>query len=229
MTLPDMNSRVLSPSCRLVRVSLALILATAATGRGAQAQAWSYPSFQPPDLTVREYNFGVADAGNPGTTLVFQWREQSGPRHQISFDLGLADPDAGNADLVVFGGAGLAWHVGDATQEVPLDFLLTTGAYIALGNRTRFRLPVGLSIGKRFDLEGNMALTPYMHPRLSLDFCNNCGGSDLGVSFDLGGDLELSRSISIRVSALFAGTERFGGEGFGVSIAWTPPALAGRG
>jgi hypothetical protein len=192
------------------------------------AQGWSYPSFQPPRLTNREYNFGVADAGRSGTSLVFQWREQSGPRHQLSFDVGLADPDFGSADLVVFGGGGLAWLVGSASEEVPLDFLFTAGAYLALGSDTRFRVPFGISIGKRFELDGNVAITPYMHPRITLDFCGDCGGNDLGLSFDLGANVSLTRTIAIRASALFAGTEAFDDEGFGVSIAWTPPTLSQR-
>ena len=35
----------------------------------AGAQAWAYPSFQPPRVMNREFNFGIADAGHAGTTL----------------------------------------------------------------------------------------------------------------------------------------------------------------
>lgn len=211
---------------RLAPIALATL---AMAAQPLRAQGWSYPSFQPPRLTVREFNFGVADAGGPGTSLVFQWREQAGPRHQFSMEGGVADPDVGRADLIVFGGVGMAWQLSTASEEVPLDFLLTSGAYVAIGNGTRFRVPVGISVGKRFDLEGSMALTPYIHPRLSVDLCSNCGrGSDVGVSFDLGANLELSRTISIRASGLFIGTESFDDEGFGISIAWTPPSLARR-
>ena len=193
----------------------------------AHAQAWSYPSFQPPRLTIREFNFGLADAGGPGTSLLFQWREQAGPRHQFSFDVGIADPDHTNTDVVLFGGVQAAWMLGAATPDVPLDFLLTAGLFAAVGSDTRIRLPVGLSVGHRFELEGNMAVTPYAHPRLSIDLCNRCGGeSNLGVSFDLGASLELSRILSVRASGLFTGTRSFDDEGFGVSIAWTPPSLA---
>jgi hypothetical protein len=193
----------------------------------ARAQAWSYPSFQPPRLTPREYNFGMADAGAPGTALVFQWREQTGPRHQFSFDVGIADPDG--ADLVLFGGVQGATRLVTASRDVPLDFLLTGGLYAAIGDHTRFRLPVGVSMGHRFALEGDMAVTAYGHPRISLDLCNGCGdSSDLGVAFDLGANLELSRTLAVRVSGLFSGGDSFYDEGFGVSLAWTPAALAGR-
>ena len=52
----------------------------------ADAQAWAYPAFQPPRVLNREFNFGVADAGHAGTTLIFQWREGLTPRTQLSFD-----------------------------------------------------------------------------------------------------------------------------------------------
>jgi len=190
------------------------------------AQAWSYPSFQPPRLTAREYNFAVADASHEGTSLVFQWREQAGPRNQLNFDAGLADPDGRNANLVLFGGVHGGWLLGSESAEVPLDFLLTAGAYVAIGDRTYFRVPVGVSVGKRFQFEGPVALTPYIHPRLSWDLCSGCG-DDLGVSFDLGASLELTRTIAIRASGLFSGSDSFGDDGFGVSIAWTPPTLSG--
>lgn len=186
-----------------------------------EAQAWSYPSFQPPRLTVREYNFAMADSDGPGTSLVFQWREQSGPRHQFSFDVGIADPDF-DRDLVAFGGVGLGWMLGTETEEVPLSFMFTAGAYLAVGDETLLRLPVGVSVGHEFNLDGDVALTPYVHPRLTIDFG---GGSEVGVSFDLGANLQLTRSISLRVSALFTGDESIDDEGFGISVGWTPPSL----
>lgn len=215
---------------RLIQTVIRLAVAVVAIGTAVEAgaQAWAYPAFQPPRLTVREYNFAMADAGGPGTSLVFQWREQSGERQQFSFDAGLADPD-GNADIVLFGGVGLAWLTSPESEDVPLAFVLTAGAYASVGDHTRLRLPIGVSVGHTFDLGNGMRLLPYAHPRLTLDYCNGCGNADLGVSFDLGANLELSRTISIRASGLFSGTETIADEGgFGVSVAWTPPSLLRR-
>jgi hypothetical protein len=192
------------------------------------AQAWAYPSFQPPRVITREYNFGIADNDRGGAALVFQWREQSGPATQFSFDVGIADTEGRDSDIIMFGGLGVGHRLGNATTEVPIDFLLTGGLYLAIGDGTFFRLPIGVSLGYRFDLGSGMFLTPYAHPRLSIDVCNDCGGSDIGLTFDLGASFQLSRSISIRGAAVFAGSDTFHGEGFGVSIAWTPPSLARR-
>src|SRR5688500_2674146 len=194
------------------------------------AQAWAYPSSQPPRVLVREYNVGIGDSDGGGPSIVFQWREQSGPKTQFSFDIGLADTEGRDSDIIVFGGIGIAHRLGDATNEVPLDFLLTAGLYLAIWDNALFRLPLGVSLGHRFDLGGGMSLTPYVHPRLSIDICNDCGGndSDIGLVFDLGANFQLSRSVSIRGAAVFAGDDTFGGEGFGISLAWTPPSLARR-
>jgi hypothetical protein len=206
----------------------AAVLGSVVIPAAVDAQAWAYPSFQPPRVLSREYNFGIADTDRGGSTLVFQWREQSGPNTQFSFDLGIADTEGRDSDLIAFGGIALGQRLGSATSEVPLDFLLTGGIYLAIGDGTFFRLPVGLSVGHRFDMAGSMAITPYVHPRVSIDVCNDCGGSDIGFTFDLGASFEVSRTVSIRGSALFAGDESFDGDGFGISVAWTPAGLARR-
>ena len=193
----------------------------------SHAQAWAYPSFQPPRVIVREYNFGIADADRGGgASIVFQWREQSGPSTQFSFDLGLADTEFDDNDILIFGGVGIGHRLGNATSEVPIDFLLTGGIYLGIGDITLFRLPIGVSVGHRFDMGGGMALTPYLHPRLTIDVCNDCGGSDIGLIFDVGANFQLSRTVSIRGVAMFSGDDTIGGDGFGVSLAWTPPSLA---
>jgi hypothetical protein len=210
------------------RLAAALAVAALLPATRSHAQAWAYPSFQPPRVITREYNFGIADADGGGASIVFQWREQSGPQTQFSFDLGLADADRDDDDLVLFGGVGIGHRLGSATTEVPLDFLFTGGAYLAIGDVTFFRLPIGVSMGHRFNLGDGMSLTPYVHPRLSIDFCSDCRDeTDIGLAFDLGASFQLSRSVSIRGAAVFSGSDYFD-EGFGVSIAWTPPSLARR-
>ena len=198
------------------------------------AQAWAYPSFQPPRLTPREFNFGVADAGDAGTSLVFQWREGISPRTQLSADLGFADPDGkGNGKLILGGQFGYLFT--QANAEMPLDFLGTAGVGFSLGDGGNIvRIPLGVSIGHRFPLEDNFAITPYIHPRVSIDICSDCGGpdntdseTDLGIDFDLGANFEVTKQLSFRVSALFGGSDTFGdSDGFGISLAWTPPGLS---
>lgn len=217
------------------RVIMRLAVAFVATApAAAEAQAWAYPAFQPPRVMNREFNFGVADAGDAGTTLVFQWREGLTQRTQLSFDLGFADPDGRqNGKLLL--GVGFAGLLTQASAEMPLDFLATGGLNFAVGEGPDLvRIPFGVSIGHRFGLDDGFAITPYVHPRLSLDICTDCRGeendesdSDIGIDFDLGVNFEVTRQLSFRVSGTFGGSDAFrDSDGFGISLAWTPVGLS---
>ena len=67
----------------------------------ASAQT-TYPSFQQPRVVSREFNFAIAD-GDGITPFVFQWREGTSVGSQLSFDLGLADPEAEGAPATTSG------------------------------------------------------------------------------------------------------------------------------
>src|SRR5687767_11859730 len=161
------------------RVVAPVLLAVAVLSPSAAgAQAWAYPAFQPPRVMNREFNFGIADAGDAGTTLIFQWREGLTPRTQLSFDAGFADPDGReNGKLLL--GVGFAGMLTQGSADVPLDFLATGGLNFAAGEGPDLvRIPFGVSIGHRFPLEDGFAITPYIHPRLSLDICTDCAGDE---------------------------------------------------
>ena len=208
--------------------TLAALATSAASVAGAQA--WDYPSFQQPRAVAREYNFGLADAGHAGTSVVFQWREGLSLGNQMSLDVGVADPDFGDSKFLI--GGQFAHQFATSTADMPFDILGTLGANGAFGGGSSLlRIPIGVSVGHRFPLEGGLAITPYVHPRICIDFCSSCGNnggsdSDIGLDFDIGGDFEFSRQFSLRVSALFSGSDYLGKEdAFGVSLAWRPPGL----
>ena len=200
----------------------------------ARAQAWSYPAFQTAQVTGRELNFGLADGD--GTSLLFQWREGRSARSQLSLDVGFVDDAFGNFrddDEVLFVGGQFAQQLATANASMPFDFLLTVGANAAFSDPTNLiRVPVGVSIGRRFPLEGMMAITPWVHPRISIDYCTDCftvrrgvivddSETDIGFALDLGGSFEFSRSFAVRLAAS-VGTGDLLDDAFGVSIAWTP-------
>ena len=180
--------------------ALYLIALSASLATGAAAQATDYPSFQTPRVTDREFNFAVADAGRGGTTLLFQWREGAATRSQLSLDAGLVARDGdGELSLALAGNYGYQMH--RASADVPLDLLLTLGVGVGLGDRGSLRAPIGVSLGHRFELDRDMAITPYAHPRISFDFCD-CGRkeSELGINFDLGANLEITPSLAVRAA-----------------------------
>lgn len=216
---------------RLLLSTITGLVVTTLAAAPAQAQAFSYPSFQPPRVVSREFNFGVADAGS--TTLIFQWREGMSQRSQFSLDLGFADPDGRNNDDFLLIGGQFAALLTEARPDLPLSFLLTAGINLAVsGSGNLLRIPIGVSLGHRFALDQGMSVTPYIHPRISFDNCSECGRDDesqsqVGIDFDLGVNFDVNRSLAFRLSALFGGSELLGNDdGFGLSLAWAPRALS---
>lgn len=202
-----------------------MLLVVSATG---SAQT-TYPSFQQPRAVSREFNIGVAD-GDGITPLIFQWREGTTPRSQLSLDVGLADSEQQDADVYLILGGQYARSLAQARADMPLDVLLTAGIFTMFGNdQTFMTVPVGASIGHRFPIEGTaMAITPFVHPRVALQYASaddndpatDDSQTDLEVSFDVGGNLELTPQLALRVSATFGDFDAIG-----LSLAWAPRAL----
>ena len=208
------------------RLLFAVLFVPAAAG----AQSYTYPSFQLPTLVEREYNFAAADGGRAGATLLFQWREAVSPLWQVGIDAGLADPDGNASSRLVLGGH-VARQLTRATTEFPFDVALTAGlGFSGVDGHNVMRIPLGASVGHRFLLENGMSITPFAHPRLSLDRCNDCkaGEADgkLNVAVDIGGSVQLTDQVALRVAATAGGSDYLGsGNGIGFSVAWTPKGL----
>ncbi len=196
----------------------------------AGAQSYTYPAFQLPTLVEREYNFAAADGGRAGATLLFQWREAVSPLWQVGVDAGLADPDGNASSRLVLGGH-VARQLTRATTEFPFDVALTGGiGFSGVDGHNVVRIPLGASVGHRFLLENGISLTPFAHPRLTLDRCNDCkageGDGKLNVAVDLGGSVQLTDQVALRLAATAGGSDYLGsGNGIGFSVAWTPKGL----
>src|SRR6185503_7318152 len=105
------------------------------------AQAWSYPSFQPPRVVARDFTAGLGHADRVGTTVVVQWREGIGPEHQLSFDAGIADPP-GEGRNFILGGGQYGYQFARGPTAAPFDLLFTGGLYAAFGrSQSFFRIP----------------------------------------------------------------------------------------
>lgn len=205
-----------------IRIALTAAAFTMIAASVVEAQAYNYPAFQPPRTTPREFNVGIASGDDWGTSLVFQWREPVGMRTQLSFDAGIGDPDG--ADAIFFLGGTLGYQLKRSTPDMPLDLLLTAGLNGMFGDIEIFRVPVGVSIGHRFPLEGQLAITPFVHPRLMMEFCGDCGDdNEVGLGFDIGADFEFTPRMSMRLGVVLGGTDYFEDQSaFGISLAWRP-------
>jgi len=208
---------------------VAAVLSVLVAG-AAGAQAYNYPALQMPRIADREYNFAAASASKAGTSLLFQWREAMQPGWQFGFDGGLAAPQGGGDTRLVLGGA-LAYQATRSTVDFPFDVALTGGIGASLGgSNSVLRIPFGASVGHTFDLDDGFRLTPYVHPRLSIDRCSSCQSgrseSKLNVNVDIGTEFVVTPQVALRVAALLGGTDYNGGSSsVGFSVAWTPKGL----
>jgi hypothetical protein len=205
------------------KLTLAL-LAVLVLPAAASAQAGTYPALQPTQIAEREYNFALADFDG-GTALLVQWREGlSNSRLQFTGDLGLAD-FADEAGIII--GGGFAFQMLRASGELPFDMALTGGLGLTLvDNFNLLRIPVGVAIGHRFPLEGGFAISPFVHPRLSIDRVSvdtplgNTSDTDTNIDIDIGGNLEFNPQMQVRLAATLGDRDAVG-----ISFAWTPRGL----
>lgn len=218
----------LSPVVLFLHALAGAVLLLAVPGH---AQAFNYPSMQLPTASVRDYTGVIAGGG--GTTMLFQWREGAGAGQHIGFDAGFADP-RNSSSMRFFVGAAGGRELLRSTTSQPVDVMLTAGASATLGGgSTLFRVPVGVSAGHTFELDQEMTVTPFVHPRLSLDMCNRCGGegtgrSEVSLNFDLGANFRINHEFAVRAAMSFSGSNLVGSDGaLGVGFNWTPSAVSG--
>ncbi|GLC25995.1 hypothetical protein rosag_25080 [Roseisolibacter agri] len=210
--------------------ALAALVASPAA-RTAAAQSWFTPSFQPPQVSTRDFTLGVS--ANAGTAALFQWREGIDANSHFGLEGGLVDSDGSGGTKLLVGGS-YAYQLTRATADQPLALLFTAGAGLAVGDGPDlFRIPVGVSVGHRFALDGGMAITPYVHPRLSLDLVtgvdDDADNTDLSIDFDIGASFEITRQLALRGSLVVSGGRFSDDVGFGLGLTITPQGLRSAG
>ena len=220
-------------SYRMSKLHLALVACASSLIAAAPAsgQAWNYPSFQPPVIVPRTFSFAIGSGGDYGTSILAKWQEGLGEDLTVSADLGIADPGDGADARFFLGGSG-GIRVVRSTVDLPIDLAVTGGAYLSFGDDvTLFRFPIGATLGHRFPLERQLAITPYVHPRVSIDFATGDGESETstGLNFDLGSEFEFTRQLAARLSLVFGEVSEGDNEvGFAFGLAWRPPRLGTR-
>lgn len=214
----------------LVSGVVAGVWATTLASSPLRAQAFNYPSMQVPTASTRDYTAALSSGA--GTTALFQWREGWTPTRHLQLDLGLVDRKRSET-LMMFVGGSMGQEIARASGDQPLDLLFTAGAGAAFGSGvTLIRIPIGVSIGHTFELDQGMSITPYVHPRISLDVCSSCGPrdrsrSEASLNFDLGVNFQVNRRFAVRAAGAFSGSDLLGTEDtFAVGFNWTPSALS---
>lgn len=178
----------------LTRLALLVTLSAAPLA----AQSFFAPGLQPSQITGREATVALVDAGSTG--LVGQWRQPlSRPKTQLTLEAGFLDSDGGSSQLLL--GAGVAYQLATVSANLPVDVALTGGLGLSSGGGSSLTIPVGAALGRRFELDGGIAVTPYLHPQLALTRVSVGGysDSDIDLNIDLGANVQIKPTMAIRL------------------------------
>jgi hypothetical protein len=166
------------------------------------AQETGTPMFKAPYRAFTNHEFGAAFS-DPGSGVDFALEGfYSYGRGTNDFGLraGFENPE-GDLDTRLLLGGNFRTRVLSYSESFPLDGALTVGAGISLGDGDdAIFLPVGVSLGRRFELEGSRTtFTPYAHPVI-VPVLGREGEDDVGFALGLGVDMRFSQDWSVRVS-----------------------------
>ena len=181
----------------------------------AVAQETATPVFNAPYRAFENHEFG-ASLSDPGEGVGFALEGfYSFGRNANDFSVraGVADSDADDNAFLI--GGDFRTRVVSYSESFPLDGALTLGFGGVFGTDQDdiFLLPVGISLGRRFDVEGSSTtFVPYVHPNLVPVFG---GGDDLQFTLGLGVDVNLGEQWAIRASGGLGDIE-----GVGISVAY---------
>jgi hypothetical protein len=191
------------------------VLVSALLASEAAAQATGMPSFNAPYRAFTRSEIGVVFSfpNGGGTGIEGVYRMSSG-KFDIGFRGGFLDV-GGGASTILLLGAEARQRVLSHTTDFPLDgaLILGVGGWFSSGNSLLF-VPVGLSLGRRIDLEGSqVSIIPYVQPTGTL--VAGSGVSDFLFTLGLGADFRLSPRFDARISAGLGDVE-----GVSLSAVW---------
>jgi len=194
---------------------LAVALLAGVAGTSA-AQETGTPVFKAPYRAFNSHELGVSlsDPGE-GVSLALEGFYRYGRgANDFSVRGGFADLSGSGGTRVLLGGD-FRTQVVSYSESFPLDGSLTLGLGANVGDgRDRYYVPIGISLGRRFDLEGsNTTFVPYAHPVIVPTFGG--GDSDVNFALGLGVDIRFSEQWAIRASGGLGDID-----GVGVSVAY---------
>jgi hypothetical protein len=180
------------------------------------AQETGTPIFRAPYRAFASHEFGasLSDPGDAADFALEGFYSYGRGTNDFSLRGGFAD-GAGNLDTRFLLGGDFRARVVSYSESFPLDGALTVGLGTSLGDGPdQFFLPVGFSLGRRFELEGSRTtFTPYAHPVIVPTF--GSGDDDVNFALGLGVDVRFSQSWAVRASGGLGDIE-----GVGVSLTY---------
>jgi opacity protein-like surface antigen len=187
----------------------------AGSAASAAAQETGTPIFKAPYRAFDTHEFGgsLSDGGEGAEFAIEGFYRYGKGQHDFSVRGGFADVEGSDTRFLI--GGDFRTQVVNYSESFPLDGALTLGLGGLFGEGDDvFLLPVGISLGRRFDVEGSSTtFVPYVHPNIIPAF----GGEDDDVLFalGLGVDIRFSERWAVRASGGLGDIE-----GVGVSLAY---------
>jgi hypothetical protein len=179
--------------------ALLTLLLSAVAASAANAQATGTTTFNAPYRAFDRSEIGVLISFPDGGSTAFEGVYRfSNRRFDFGFKGGFLDQDGGDAILLI--GTEARQRVITHSQDFPLDgaLIFGLGGRFVSGNSVLL-VPVGLSLGRRLDLEGSaVSIVPYVQPTATFVFGDD---SDVAFTLGLGADFRLTRRFDARVSA----------------------------
>jgi hypothetical protein len=176
-----------------------LALALALVAAPLAAQETGTPVFMAPYRAFEQMEFGVmfSDPETGSWALEGEYGFGFGA-YDIIVNGGYLDRDGDGAATL---GGSLRSRVITASEKFPLDGAFTIGAGTILGEGDDVLwVPVGISLGRRIDLEGSKtSFVPYIHPVIAPRFQSG-QDSAIDVSLGLGVDIRFGGNFDVRVS-----------------------------
>ncbi len=181
-----------------MRAGVAIIIASVVSVSSAAAQASGLPSFNAPYRAFSDHEAGFA-VSFPGGDAAVEGLYRFG---QGRFDIGFRGGIWFNAlrgDEVVVLGVEARERILTHSEDFPADGALIIGLGAQVGARNDLIPSVGVSFGRRLDLEdSDVSIIPFIQPHL----CWFIGDTDaVAFRLGLGADFRLSPRFDLRVSA----------------------------
>lgn len=192
-----------------------VLLAVLCAPMTAAAQSTGTPVFAAPYRAFAKSEIGLS-LSDPGNGVALEGFYKTGHQNwDVGFRGGFWDLGSGTNSTAILLGVDGRTRVLTHSADFPLDGALTLGAGAQLVDQANvFMFPVGISLGRRVDLEGSTtSFVPYFQPVLTPTF--GSGNSDLFFSIGLGADIKFNRNADLRVSGAIGDMD-----GVSVSFAW---------
>lgn len=189
------------PKLRLSAIALVAVLAVSTAGV-AEAQYTLTPVFSAPYRAFTQHEIGAA-VSSPGDFALEGYYGYGAGRFDVEFRGGFISLPVGTR---VTAGAQLRQRIIQNSDQFPLDGALTLGVGANLGSGPdALFVPVGLSLGRRFVLEGSKtSFVPYVQPFVGIQHTagttTSNSSTDLRGGLGLGVDIRFSNTLDFRVS-----------------------------